>query len=251
MRRHLSLGTGSAVLPLLALLTPAAGAQSRFATAIVDYQQGGGGGIFVPANLLGGPKGGGMTSGSLDVLSLGDGGQVTVSFDVTITDGPGADFIVYENGFSGGPGTSVFAEVARVEVSTDGVIFARFPARYTDPAGLTNWGAYTGLAGGIPGIANVLTNTIDPFDPVESGGDAFDLAELALDPAVQAGLVDLADIQYVRLLDVVSGTEFDACPNAHRFQIYISRCSTKRAWSWRALGTVPARSPVSDTDRRS
>lgn len=196
-------------LALLSLLSSNAAAQSRYATAVVDYQQGSGGGIFVLDNILDGPQGGGFGGGSLDVLSLGEGGQVTLGFDVTITDGPGADLTVYENGFVIGGSGSVFAEVARVEVSTDGLHFARFPAHYTDPGALANWGAYSGLAGGMPCMANVLTNTIDPFDPVESGGDSFDLAELANDPAVAAGLVDLSSIHFMRLLDVISGAELD------------------------------------------
>lgn len=185
--------------------TTPAFAQSRYASVVVDFQQGTGGGIFVQDNILDGPQGGGLGAGSLDVLSLGAGGQVTVGFEVTIVDAPGADFTVYENGFVAGGSGDVFAEVARVEVSTDGLVFARFPAHYVDPGALTNWGAYVGLVGGTPCLANVLTNAIDPFDPVVSGGDAFDLAELAGDPAVLSGQVDLHAIHFVRLLDVAPG----------------------------------------------
>ncbi|MEM6674840.1 MAG: hypothetical protein AAF726_18475 [Planctomycetota bacterium] len=189
-----------------------ASAQDRFATSILDYQQGSGGGIFDPSNLLGGPQGFGLGGGALDVLTLGVSGQVTCGFDVTIVDGPGADFTVYENPFVVGGGPAIFAEYAFVEVSTDGVNFARFPS--TLPLEPSVWGANRGLSGNTPGIANVLTNTIDPFDPVESGGDSFDLSELALDPLVVGGQVDLQNIQQVRLVDVgvnsAGGSDFDA-----------------------------------------
>lgn len=196
---------GRAALALLAASGIEATAQSRYATSVVSFQQGTGGGIFVTDNILGGPQGGGLGNGSLHVLSLGEGGRVTLGFAVTLTDGPGADFTVFENGFVIGGGGSVFAEVGRVEVSTDGIVFARFPSHFTPPGALTNWGSFAGLAGGMPCMANVVTNGIDPFDPVESGGDSFDLAELALDPAVLSGQVDLGEIHFVRLADVISG----------------------------------------------
>lgn len=195
-------------LPLLPLL-----GSSLFATQVVDYAPGTGGGIFTASNILGGPRGAGFGSGSLDVATLGVGGSITVGFDVTIADGPGVDLTVFENGFEAGAG--VFAEVAWVEASTDGIHFARFPSRYAGPAaglpGVAPYGTYSGLPGGSPVLANVLTNSISPFDPVVSGGDALDLADLADDPLVTGGLVDLAAIHFVRLVDIphASGTDSD------------------------------------------
>jgi hypothetical protein len=189
-------------------------AQSRFASSVVTFNQGSGGGNFDTANVLGGPQGGGFNSGALHILTLGVGGSVTLAFDVTITDGPGADLTVFENGFVFGGGT--FSEVAFVEVSTDGVAFARFPTRYAGlagpqaPFGAQPFGTFSGLTGGLPGLANVFTNAIDPFDPVVSGGESFDLAELVLHPLVLAGTVDLAQIHFVRLVDVVAGVDVDS-----------------------------------------
>jgi len=195
------------------LHSPAHG-QDRFATRVVDFQQGPGGGIFDPLNALGGPRGGGRGAGSLDVLSLGAGGQVTLGFDVVITDGPGADLSVFENAFEAGG--RVFAEALLVEVSTDGATFARFATRYAGPDGPLGafetlpYGSFAGLAGGVPVLANVDTNPLDPFDPVEAGGEAFDLEDLAGDPHVASGAVDLGSIHFVRLVDVVGGTVLDA-----------------------------------------
>lgn len=202
------------VLPVLFLasIPTTARAQTRFATQVVSYLPGSGGGIFTPGNILGGPRGAGFNSGSLDVTTLGVGGEITLGFDVTIADGPGVDLTVFENGFEAGVG--VFAEVAWVEVSTDGVHFARFPSHYSGPAGglpsTAPYGTYSGLPGGSPVLANVVSNPISPFDPVVSGGDALDLADLAGDPLVTNGLVDLAEIHFVRLVDIPHGTGTDS-----------------------------------------
>ena len=57
------------------------------------------------------------------IISLGDNGKATVTFDGVIYNGPGFDFAVFENSFS-----DDFLELAFIEVSSDGVSFFRFPA---------------------------------------------------------------------------------------------------------------------------
>src|SRR3954467_173127 len=59
----------------------------------------------------------------VNVVSLGDGGAAILTFKLPITNGPGNDFAVFENGFS-----DTFLELAFVEVSSDGVHYFRFPA---------------------------------------------------------------------------------------------------------------------------
>jgi hypothetical protein len=61
-------------------------------------------------------------SGTNGVVSLGDGGIATLTFEGSIFNGVGADFAVFENGFD------AFLELAFVEVSSDGINFFRFPA---------------------------------------------------------------------------------------------------------------------------
>jgi len=56
-------------------------------------------------------------------VSLGDGGVAVVTFDKPVTNGPGYDFAVFENGLN-----DSFLELAFVEVSSDGVNFFRFPS---------------------------------------------------------------------------------------------------------------------------
>lgn len=215
MNRH-HLRTTCALFLFTFTIGSVAAAQNRFATTVVSYTQGTGGGIFVPSNALGGPQGAGLSNGSLDVCTLGVGGQLTLGFAVTIANGPGADLTVFENPFV--YAGEVFSEVAYVEVSTDGVQFARFPSHYSGPStGFTGftapWGTYSGLTGCIPVLANVATNTIDPLDPVLSGGEAFDLSALIGDPLVTSGAVNLNAIHFVRLLDVPHASGLDSYGN--------------------------------------
>ena len=156
-----------------------------------------------PGIVLGPPGNSTPTTGSLSVLSLGRGGSITLEFtDNEIIDGPGSDFIVFENPFFCGtvpPSASdpfgVFAEPGFVAVSEDGVTFASFP-HDTDALGqvvsLCSDGALTlqlvGLAGITPSFTGDYTIPDDPlvFDPSSPGGvsghggDAFDLAEVGL-----------------------------------------------------------------------
>ena len=133
-----------------------------------------------------------------DVFSLGDGGSITLFFDTGIGDGPGDDFAVYENGFYSVEG--LFAEFAFVEVSSNGVDFARFDS----------------LSFRVDPVASF--DPVDPNDYENFGGDqpldwgtGFDLAELAGHPLVSAGLVDLNDVAYVRLIDVIgNGSTLDS-----------------------------------------
>src|SRR5690606_21580686 len=82
---------------LSALLAgPVSTKSGAYASTVVAFDTKGnaGGGVFHPANALGAPA-----PSLTKVHSLGDGGHLTLGFAVTITDGPGADFLVFENGF--------------------------------------------------------------------------------------------------------------------------------------------------------
>jgi hypothetical protein len=146
----------------------------------------------LPANALG-PA----TNDPFDVCSLGDGGEITLFFADGIGNGIGDDFAVYENGFFT-PG-GLFAEFAFVEVSSNGIDFARFLSTSLHATPVSSFASvdptdYDNLAGD------------QPLDL----GTGFDLAELANHPLVFAGLLNPIDIQYVRLIDVVGdGSRLD------------------------------------------
>jgi hypothetical protein len=153
-----------------------------------------------PGNALGPPDAG--------IVSLGERGQITLELELPILDGPGVDLRVHENPFSFTDGTTgetfVFAELGFVEVSSDGLTFARFPTAspLLEPIGefgvipFDQIAEFRGLAGLLP------------------EGDPFDLSDLLGVPVVEAGIVDLDGIRFVRIRDVVGdGSEFDGLGN--------------------------------------
>jgi hypothetical protein len=147
----------------------------------------------IPENALGA-----ATGSSFDIVSLGDGGLVTLFFDSGIGDGPGPDLAVFENGFFTPSG--LFAELAFVEVSSNGIDFVRFDAESLRD---------TPVGGG---------DVIDPSDDRNLAGDqpiglgtGFDLSELQQTSLAQTGLLDLDDVRYVRIVDVIgNGSTFDS-----------------------------------------
>ncbi|MDV2994808.1 MAG: hypothetical protein N4J56_004462 [Chroococcidiopsis sp. SAG 2025] len=158
------------------------------------------------------------TSNFLDIVSLGDldedqieagisPGEITLSFDSGISNGEGADFAVFENGFDNRGG--IFGELAYVEVSSDGVNFARFasdsltsepvPAQgVLDPTGIYN-------------LAGKHVNNASEFDGQffgSSWGTPFDLATLAEHELVTNGKVALDAIRYVKVIDIPGNGSF-------------------------------------------
>ena len=164
---------------------------SPFVGSVVDVTYGPGAGFgqdAFPQIVMGPPRGGGDNQGSLDVLSLGDGGVITLAFgDETIVDGPGPDFIVFENPFyAGGNPDAVFAELATVAVSDDGTTWTSFPCTALEAP-------FGSCAGWHPVEANPGSNHVDPTDPNVAGGDAFDLADIGVTAAKYVRITDRID----------------------------------------------------------
>jgi hypothetical protein len=163
-----------------------------------------------------------FTLGDLDKHMIDAGittpGRITMTFDVAIRNGVGADLAVFENGLMGDDG-EIMAELAYVEVSTYGDTFVRFPSVsltpeteqltadnndmvYDDWDGTwvfvhPGWSQETIDPTGVYNLAGKHRNSGDT-----SWGTPFDLDDLANDPAVMDGTVDLNDIQYVRIVDI-------------------------------------------------
>ncbi|HUV38457.1 MAG TPA: PEP-CTERM sorting domain-containing protein [Planctomycetota bacterium] len=129
---------------------------------------------------------------SNDVLTLGNEGWAVLTFGRTIRNHPGPDLAVFENGYN----DPIFAELAFVEVSTDNVHYARFPS-----VSLT--ASWPGEYGTIDAsnVYNLAGKHINNFDQAWLG-TPFDLDDLANDPLVTGGLVDLDEVHYVRIVDV-------------------------------------------------
>ena len=187
---------------------------SNYATAVFSASPGFGA-TGDPTVTLGAPAGGGLYAGSTDTYSLGVGGELVLELGLPAYDGPGTDLLVCENPFYVNGTTLAYAEAVFVEVSTDGTTFARFPTRFVGPPGpyspfqglVPAW--FSGFAGAMPVLVVPATGG-DPLDIVSAGGDAFDFADLASEPAVLSGAVDLDDVRYVKLVDAVAGQAHDS-----------------------------------------
>ena len=130
------------------------------------------------------------------VVTLGNGGSITMTFGAPITDGDGADFAVYENSFA----ADIFLELGFVEVSTDGVHFVRFDSAFH--SSVTPCANCSGTAAEMGGLAGAY---------MVGYGTPFDLAALRNAPAVRDGSVDLTSINYVRIVDIIGdGTTLDS-----------------------------------------
>lgn len=122
------------------------------------------------------------------VVSLGDGGYATLTFDTPIANGEGYDFAVFENGFS-----DTFLELGFVEVSSNGFDFFRFDAVSLSPT-----------ATQIGGFGSVDTTNINNFAGKYGAnyGTGFDLDELS---ATQG--LDIDNIGWIRIVDVVGSID--------------------------------------------
>jgi hypothetical protein len=170
-------------------------APARFISCVLSFEPGPGAGFgqtsplagarVFPEIIYGPPEGAGTGNGSTDVLSLGGGGEIAFGFGGNaIVDGPGVDFIVFENPFDiDGDATAPYAEPGEVSVSDDAVTWVTFPCHKEGYP-------YTGCAGWHPVLSNP-DNGLSPFNATTGGGDPFDLAD-----------VGVAHARYVRVRDV-------------------------------------------------
>jgi hypothetical protein len=161
--------------------------QTPYPDSVVSVNYGPGAGFgqqYFPQNILGYPssQASPIAPANLesDLLSLGTGGSITLQFiDNEIYNGPGADFSVFENVFYiAGDTNKPFIETALVEISVDGSEWYAF--------------SYDTITGdGLAGLKPTKGDG-DPMNPLESGGDQFDLDSLK---------VPLSQIRFVRLTD--------------------------------------------------
>jgi len=183
-----------------------------YATRVVSFSPGEGAGFNeskLPDIVLGPPRGLGTGRGSLDVLSLGAGGEIVLGFgEHAVVDGPGPDLIVFENPFwPGGDAGQVFAELGEVAVSEDGESWHSFAC---DSAG-DGEGHYAGCAGVKPTLS-YDADAVVPLDPELTGGDAFDLAELDV---TRARFVRVRDLRTLDPAGNTSGFDLDAVGAVH------------------------------------
>jgi hypothetical protein len=127
----------------------------------------------------------GKAEGStMEIVCLGNGGQITLFCKNGIRNGDGWDFAVFENAYS-----DYFLELAYVEVSSDGINFVRFPSD-----SLT--------AQPVPRFGELYPDEIDGLaGKYRAGyGTPFDLDTLSNLP--ESSVLDLSEIYFIRIVDI-------------------------------------------------
>ena len=198
------------------------------------------------------------TGSNIDIVSLGDldsvqisqgaaPGEITLGFAEPIRQGKGYDFVVFENGFissidtaAGSLAGQMFAELAYVEVSSNGIDFVRFPAASLTPEAVGRYGTIE--------IGNV--HNLAGKHPNAGGaciGTPFDLEDIVSDPAVVSGLADVNDIRYVRIVDVPGSGDFYDLATLHidagawpDWDLYAENHPIYDAWAPTAGATNPS-----------
>ncbi|MDC0935706.1 hypothetical protein OAS39_05430 [Pirellulales bacterium] len=195
---------------------------------VVEFDMFGGGPWNRPVHGLGPANEAYVALGDLDATAIAGGaapGSITLSFRATIFDGPGDDLAVFENAgtfFDSHSPDFIFAELAHVEVSSNGIHFARFPSTSLNlevnggqpdpnrdqlhaPFGREFAGVNTTNIDNLAGVHPVITASDGSRVPT---GTPFDLADLANDPLANSGIVDVNNIRFVRLVDIPGDGSF-------------------------------------------
>lgn len=228
-----SFAIGNLIFPIAGIFLAISSAQAGglLPDAVVEFVPGTGAGFgstFFPQNVLTGPDGGlnppnEPSDSESNLLSLGNGGSILLEWsgDV-ILDGPGADFTIFENTLLTLDTGIPFIETGIIEVGQTTDAMVRIPFRFIPPTG---WemstpylipffeSDYEGLAGTRPTLVN-STNGIDPADPAQSGGNAFDLAAVGLTWA-----------RYVRVIDPGTPGQPGAQTGSNGLAIYDTQLS--------------------------
>lgn len=165
------------------------------------------------------------TSNHVDVVSLGNGGALALTFEQPIVNGPGPDFAVFGNSLW----PTQFLELAYVEVSSDGAHYVRFENTSLTPTNVPFIHAF---------MDPTLINGLAGKYPV-GFGVPFDLDEL--EPVAE---LDVNSIRFVRLVDSVGdGTATDSVGNI----IYDPHPTQGSAgFDLEALGVLNQQGPLHD-----
>ncbi len=128
---------------------------------------------------------------SFEIVCLGRGGEITLTFECGIGDGDGYDFAVFENSIN-----DTFLELAYVEVSSNGTDFFRFGCDSLTPEAVGGFGTIdttdiTGLAGKYR----------------QGYGTPFDMADLR----DVSSLLNVDNVEWIRIIDIVGdGSCYDS-----------------------------------------
>lgn len=130
---------------------------------------------------------------TFDVVSLGEGGSITLLFDPPIKNGDGFDFAVFENSFSDN-----FLELAWVEVSSNGIDFFRFENISLTPTQISSFGFIDPT--NVSGLAGKY---------IQGFGTPFDLQSLVV-AGFDKNILDINQVTHIKIIDVIGdGSSLD------------------------------------------
>ncbi len=167
-----------------------AGLDPRCADTVIEAPGAAGTGFGDTDHAVDGVHGAGCTSqNAVDLYSLSNDPADENTFIILrwsgrrLENGPGTDFVVFENPFDYDTcgNDRRFMDQLVVSVSIDGTEWIDFPHDYTAPdeSVYSEYHSYWhGFAGVTPVLFNEKSNPVDPFDPAAAGGDHFDLDDL-------------------------------------------------------------------------
>ena len=225
-----------ALLLFVLTLSASSMAADPWADSVFEYNEGTGvgAGFNQPTVSLGKPTrftsptspfGGPVTPfnapfGTDEVVSIGEGGSITVLFEEPVTDDPnnpfGIDLLIFGNSFLGlsefpadesTTATGVFPEGGAVFVSQDGVNFVEVVGAQAD--GLFPTLGYTDVTEPFPAAASVPTDFTLPVDPSANvvGLTTSQLVSLyngsGGGAGIDLGLLGLSEISYVRVTNPI------------------------------------------------
>ncbi len=177
------------------------------ANEVVEAPGASGVGFGDPARATNGVRGGGDHAGGQDVYSLGlppgENTSLTLRWsERRVMNGPGADFVVFENGFRQRGSDAHFMDLMVVQLSLDAERWVSFPHDYItvdEHVFVADPEAWQGFAGRWPTLLHEETNPVDPFWTERAGGDPFDLDELPDDGGLATRIRNEGFV-YIRLV---------------------------------------------------
>ncbi|OEU82956.1 MAG: hypothetical protein BA865_01380 [Desulfobacterales bacterium S5133MH4] len=167
---------------------------------------------------------------SFDIVSLGRGGQITMTFDPPIDNGEGWDFAVFENSFS-----DTFLELAYAEVSSDGEHFVRFDNDSLTQEPVSAYGAVDPT--NIDGLAGKYK---------QAYGTPFDLEDVGLDYATHVRLIDIVGDR--TSLDTSGDAIYDPYPTVGSAGFDLDAIGVSNGAAYPAGEYTPPSVPSSDGD---
>jgi len=185
---------------------PVSTAALRLADVVIASPGASGTGFGDPQRAVNGIKGGGLSGGSVDVYSLSLLPALNQSITLgwsnngRLANGPGADLVIFENGFDTSVGP--FMDLIAVEVSRDGVTWRPLARDYVtadETVYVRDRAAWVGFAGKTPVLYDTTANPVNPFDAALAGGDQLDL-ETVTGTDAEAAAIRAEGVTQVRLI---------------------------------------------------